>query len=52
MSKLTKFLYQLARTVNDIETLASGNPKKITRRIKNKIVGRKIGSKIYRWPRI
>lgn len=52
MSKLIKFLYQLARTANDIETLASGNPKKIARRIKNKIVGRKIGSKIYRWPKI
>jgi len=52
MSNLVKFLYQLARLVNDIETFTSGNPKRIARRIKNKVVGRKIGSKIYRWPKI
>jgi len=38
--------------MNDIEKFSSGDPKKITRRIKNKIIGRKIGSKIYRWPKI
>ncbi|HOK79530.1 MAG TPA: hypothetical protein PK303_02955 [bacterium] len=52
MSNLVRFLYQLARTMNDIEKFSSGDPKKITRRIKNKIIGRKIGSKIYRWPKI
>ncbi|MCM8814839.1 MAG: hypothetical protein NC937_04850 [Candidatus Omnitrophica bacterium] len=52
MSKLVRFLYQLARTANDIEKLTSGDPKKIARRVKNKIIGRKIGNKIYRWPKI
>ncbi|MCX7704924.1 MAG: hypothetical protein N2115_01525 [bacterium] len=52
MSKLVRTLYQLARLVNDIEKFSSGDPKKIARRIKNKIIGRKIGSRIYRWPKI
>ncbi|MCM8806217.1 MAG: hypothetical protein NC825_05765 [Candidatus Omnitrophica bacterium] len=52
MSKFVRFLYQLARMANDIETYSSGNPGKIARRIKNKIIGRKIGSRIYRWPKI
>jgi len=36
MSKSTSFLYQLARAANDIEKLASGDPKRIARRAKNK----------------
>lgn len=51
MSKIVRFLYQLARIANDVETFSSGNPRKIAKRIKNKILGRKIGSKIYRWPK-
>lgn len=42
MSKSTSFLYQLARAANDIEKLASGDPKRIARRAKNKYVGRKL----------
>ncbi|MBV8300869.1 MAG: hypothetical protein JOY68_02980 [Candidatus Dormibacteraeota bacterium] len=33
-------LYRTARLANDISTLASGNPHRIARRAKNKIVGR------------
>jgi hypothetical protein len=33
-------LYRSARLANDLSTLASGNPRRITRRAKNKIVGR------------
>ncbi|HOC02934.1 MAG TPA: hypothetical protein PKK91_05600, partial [bacterium] len=51
MSKFVSFLYRLARISNDIETIASGNPKKIARRAKNKILGRKVASKIYKWPK-
>jgi hypothetical protein len=43
MSKFVGSLYRSARIANDIETLASGNPKRITRRAKNKLVGRMLG---------
>lgn len=41
-------LYRLARLVRDLEVLASGDPKKIVRRIKNKIVGRQLGRAFWR----
>lgn len=40
---LTSILFKSARTVDDIETLASGNPKRIERRAKNKLLGRVLG---------
>ena len=40
---LSSDLYSLARTSRDIEVLASGNPKRIGRRIKNKVLGRLLG---------
>jgi len=45
--KLVSFLYKLARLANDIGKLKSGDPKKIARRIKNKIIGRKFIRKIW-----
>ncbi|HYM15014.1 MAG TPA: hypothetical protein VEZ14_05605 [Dehalococcoidia bacterium] len=36
-------MYRAARLANDVSTLASGNPKRITRRVKNKVVGRAMG---------
>lgn len=50
MGKTISFLYRLARLANDIETLLSLNPKRIARRVKNKIVGRKLVSKVWRFP--
>ena len=49
MSKLVSLLYQAARTANDIETLTSGNPKRIARRLRNKLIGRTVFSKLFRW---
>ncbi len=43
-------LYKLARIANDIEKLASGQPKKIARRAKNKYLGRKLVRRIWKIP--
>ena len=43
MSRFVRNLYRSARITNDVETLASGNPKRITRRAKNKLVGGTLG---------
>ncbi|MCJ7491002.1 MAG: hypothetical protein MUP15_02415 [Dehalococcoidia bacterium] len=42
-------LYRPAGTTNDMSALASGNPKRIARRTKNKAVGRLLaGNKAWR----
>ncbi|MGA7911178.1 MAG: hypothetical protein WCC30_06485 [Candidatus Dormiibacterota bacterium] len=42
--------YHMARTINDAETLTSGNPKRIMRRIKNHAVGRLLAKAgVWRW---
>jgi len=47
---LTSILFKAARTVDDVETLASGNPKRIERRAKNKLLGRVLGrGGLWRW---
>ncbi len=40
---LRSSLYRSARLLGDVQAVASGNPKRITRRAKNKIVGRALG---------
>ena len=50
MRKIVSFLYNLARKANDIEKLSSGDPKKIARRVKNKVIGRKIIRKVWKFP--
>ncbi len=40
------FLYKLARTANDIEKIASGDPKRIAKRTGNKLLGRKVIKKL------
>jgi hypothetical protein len=46
MAKLVSFLYKLARTANDVETLSSGSPKRIAKRAKNKVIGRSLIKKL------
>jgi hypothetical protein len=41
---LSSLLFRTARTVDDVEALASGNPKRIERRAKNRIIGRGTGT--------
>jgi len=43
MSRLRRLLYRDARRLGDVEALASGDPKRIERRAKNKLLGRALG---------
>jgi len=47
MGKLISFLFNLARRLNDVSKVASGDLKKMTRRVKNKVIGRKLILKIW-----
>ena len=40
---LRSSLYRSARILGDMQAVASGNPKRIERRAKNKLVGRALG---------
>jgi len=41
------FLYSLARLMNDISKLLSGNPARIAKRAGNKFIGRKFIRKLW-----
>lgn len=51
--RVSQKLYRLARGVNDVEAVVSGNPLRLGRRVRNKLVGRwlfspKRGGRIWR----
>ena len=41
--RLSSWLYRSARVANDVEAITSGDPKRMRRRLKNKLVGRLLG---------
>jgi hypothetical protein len=47
--KLTSWLYRMARLSRDAEVIASGNPNKMARRLKNKALGRTIVRRLFKW---
>lgn len=47
--KLTSFLYRMARLSRNAEVIASGNPKKMARRVKNKMLGRTVVRRLFKW---
>jgi len=50
LSKSVSFLYNLARLADDVEKIKGGNIRKIARRVKNKVIGRKIIRKVWKFP--
>jgi len=48
--KATSWLYRAARLFRDVEVIASGKPGRMLRRAKNKVVGRKIVRKLWKFP--
>ncbi|GBE57431.1 hypothetical protein BMS3Abin01_00343 [bacterium BMS3Abin01] len=47
--KLTSLLYRLARSSRDARVVSSGSPGKMARRARNKILGRSLVRRLFRW---
>lgn len=47
--KLSSFLYRMARLSRDAEVIASGDPKKMARRAKNKLIGRTLVRRLFKF---
>ena len=45
--QITRAAYRIARLLNDLTTLASGNPRRIGRRLFNKVLGRAILPRLF-----
>ena len=47
---ITKLLYRMARLSADVAVVSSGNPKRITRRAKNRLVGKALArAGVWKW---
>lgn len=47
---LTRNLYRAARIAADVSAVTSGDPKRMERRAKNKLIGRALGrAGLWRW---
>ena len=48
--KLSQLLYLGSRRARDVEAITSGDPERMERRVKNKLVGRALArAGIFRW---
>lgn len=47
---LVSLAYRTARLLNDVTTLLTGNPVRIARRLKNKLLGRSLVRRVWKWP--
>jgi len=47
--KLSSSLFRASRVTRDVEVVASGSPKKMARRAKNKWLGRNVVRKMFKW---
>ncbi len=45
--KLRRSLYRWARLLGDLQAITSGNPKRIGKRVVNKLVGRKVVRRLW-----
>ena len=46
--KTRGILYYLARLLGDVNAVKSGSPKKMGKRVANKVIGRKVTGKFWR----
>jgi len=47
LRKVRGSLYRGARILGDVNALISGNPRKIVKRVANKLIGRKLVSRLW-----
>jgi hypothetical protein len=48
--RISRFFYRAARLSRDVEAVSSGNPERIARRAKNKVIGRMLArAGFWRW---
>jgi hypothetical protein len=47
VSKLRRQLYRSASLLGDVEAVASGDPRRVERRLVNKLIGRKLVRRVW-----
>ncbi len=47
LRKIRRFAYRLASLLGDVQAVTSGNPKRVGKRLVNKLVGRKVARRLW-----
>lgn len=47
MREIVRWLYRLARLANDFSAIISGSPRRVARRVVNKIIGRRVVRRLW-----